>query len=185
MQIQKIDNTNFNAKIVVKTNDMKNVMKYLQSNTKAPKGWYNSKSDLLLMNWILKAFEKHPSKEEIVPDIYYIKGALYNARGSLTSSKITLVDTEPARSDSIAPILNIFRRILNPENKTSFNKLVGEEYTSEYENWWKNNIEPVWDRINTKYRESTFFKGNYDKEFNEDFNEQKGNFWIKLWNKTI
>ena len=95
------------------------------------------------MNWIFKAFEKHPSKEEIVPDIYYIKGALYNARGSLTSSKITLVDTEPARSDSIAPILNIFRRILNPENKTSFNKLVGEEYTSEYENWWKNNIEPV------------------------------------------
>ena len=185
MKILKADNTPFGARVVIKTSEMKNCMRYLENNTNAPDGWYNSKNDLILMNWIFKAFEKHPSKEEIIPDIYYIKGALYNARGSLTSSKTTLYDTEPARSDSIAPILNIFRRILNPENKDSFNKLVGEEYSADYSDWWNKNIAPVWKNINKSFREKTFFKGNYDKEFNKDFNEQTGNFWIKLWRQTI
>lgn len=185
MKIQPIDNVSFNANVVVKTNDMKTFMRYLKENTDAPKGWYNSTQDLNLINKIFKAFEQHPSKEEITPDVYYINGALYNARGTLTSSKTKLTDTEPARSDSIAPILNIFRRILDPENKQSFNKLLGEEYSNIYDIWWSKNISPIWKDIQKNYRETTFFKGNYDKEFNSDFNNQTGNYWIKLWNKTV
>ena len=182
MYIQKTDSVSpFKAKITVKTAGMKNFMQYLRNNTDAPEGWYNSKTDLMLMNKIKKAFKNHPSKEEISPDIYYIKGVFFNARGTLSSSRTVLRDTEPARSDSIAPILNIFRRILDPQNKEAFIKLTGEEHSSVYDKWWEQNISPIWENINKSFREKTFFAGNYDKEFNEDFINQNEKFWITLW----
>ena len=183
----------FGAKIVIKTKDMKTYMDYLARFTKAEKPCYNSARDLELTNKIFDAFEKHPSKEEIVPDVVYLKNTFNNARGTLESSKAAFIDTEPARSDSIAPIFNIFRRILDPENKKQFNRLVGEEHGAIYESWWKENIAPIWEDINKNFRETTFFKKNYDKEFNADFNResglsddffnQEGNFWIELHHK--
>ena len=209
MQVQAVNNStltptlsqrarekdvDFGAKIVIKTKDMQTFMDYLGRYTKAKKPWYNSAKDLELMNKIFDAFEKHPSKEEIVPDVAYLKNTLTNARGTITSLKAAFIDTEPARSDSIAPIKNIFRRILDPENKKQFNRLVGEEHASVYESWWKENISPIWEDINKNFRETTFFKKNYDREFNADFNResgksedffnQKGNFWIELWNRV-
>ena len=185
----------FGAKIVIKTKDMQTYMDYLARYTKAEKPWYNSAKDLELTNKIFDAFEKHPSNEEIVPDVTYLKNTLTNARGTIESSKAAFIDTEPARSDSIAPIKNIFRRILDPENKKQFNKLIGEEHAPIYESWWKENISPIWEDINKNFRETTFFKKNYDKEFNADFNResgrkedffnQEGNFWIELYNKLI
>ncbi len=197
MQVQSINAYNnqpsFGAKIVVKTKDMQTYMDYLGRFTKAEKPYYNSSKDLELTNKIFDAFEKHPSKEEIVPDVAYLKNTLTNARGTITSSKAAFIDTEPARSDSIAPIKNIFRRILDPENKWQFNKLVGFEYLRNYNSWWIDNIAPIWKDINVNFRETTFFKGNYDKEFNADFNResgksedffnQEGNFWIELHHK--
>ena len=195
MQVQAVNNNqpSFGAKIVVKTKDMQTYMDYLARYTKAEKPCYNSAKDLELTNKIFDAFEKHPSKEEIVPDVVYLKNTLTNARGTITSSKAAFIDTEPARSDSIAPIKNIFRRILDPENKWQFNKLVGFEYLRNYNSWWIDNIAPIWKDINVNFRETTFFKGNYDKEFNADFNResgksedffnQKGNFWIELHHK--
>ena len=198
MQVQAINTqnnqTSFGAKIVIKTKDMKTYMDYLARFTKAEKPCYNSARDLELTNKIFDAFEKHPSKEEIVPDVVYLKNTFNNARGTLESSKAAFIDTEPARSDSIAPIFNIFRRILDPENKKQFNRLVGEEHAPIYESWWKENIAPIWEDINKNFRETTFFKKNYDKEFNADFNRESGikedffkqedNFWIELWNRV-
>ena len=196
MQVQAINNnhSSFGAKIVVKTKDMQTYMDYLARYTKAEKPCYNSAKDLELTNKIFDAFEKHPSKEEIVPDVAYLENTLNNARGTITSSKAAFIDTEPARSDSIAPIFNIFRRILDPENKKQFNRLVGEEHAPIYESWWKENIAPIWEDINKNFRETTFFKKNYDKEFNadfiresgkkEDFFNQEDNFWIELWNRV-
>ena len=197
MQVQSINTYNnqpsFGAKIVIKTKDMQTYMDYLARYTKAEKPYYNSSKDLELTNKIFDAFEKHPSKEEIVPDVAYLKNTLTNARGTIESSKAAFIDTEPARSDSIAPIFNIFRRILDPENKKQFNRLVGEEHGAIYESWWKENISPIWEDINKNFRETTFFKKNYDKEFNADFNResgksedffnQEGNFWIELHHK--
>ena len=199
MQVQSINAYNnqpsFGAKVVVKTKDMKTFMDYLGRYTKTKAPWYNSAKDLELTNKIFDAFEKHPSKEEIVPDVAYLKNTLTNARGTLESSRAAFIDTEPARSDSIAPIFNIFRRILDPENKKQFNRLVGEEHSPIYESWWKEYIAPIWEDINHNFRETTFFKENYDKEFNADFNresgktkdffKQKGNFWIKLYNNQF
>ena len=76
----------------------------------------------------------------------------------MESSRAAFIDTEPARSDSIAPIFNIFRRILDSENKKQFNRLVGEEHAPIYESWWKENIAPIWEDINKNFRETTFFK---------------------------
>ena len=200
MQVQAVNTYNnqpkFGAKVTVVTEDMKIFMDYLTCYTNAKKPCYNSAKDLKLINKIFDAFEKHPSKEVIIPDVAYLRNTLFNARGTIESSKAAFIDTEPARSDSgTAPIFNIFRRILDPENKKQFNRLVGEEHAPVYESWWKENIEPIWEDINHNFRESTFFRKNYDKEFNADFNresgnkedfiEQEGNFWIKLYNKFI
>lgn len=199
MHVQAVNNYNnqqkFGAKVAIVTEDMKIFMDYLGRYTKAEKPLYNSAKDLELTNRIFDAFEKHPSKEVIIPDVTYFRNTLFNARGTIESSKVAFIDTEPARSDSgTAPIFNIFRRILDPENKKQFNRLVGEEHAPIYENWWKENIAPIWEDINHNFRETTFFKKNYDKEFNADFNResgnkedffnQRGNFWIKLWNKN-
>ncbi len=199
MQVQAINNynnqPNFSAKIVVKTDDMKLYMEYLNKYTKTKSQWYNSSKDLELTNKIFDAFEKHPSQEEIVPSVAYIKDVLFNARGTLESSKAAFIDTEPARSDSIAPLKNVFRRILDPENKQTFNRLLGDKYESAYEGWWKENIAPIWTDIKANFRETTFFKENFDKEFNADFNresgkaedffKQKENFWVKLYNQHV
>jgi hypothetical protein len=200
MQVQAIstcnNQTNFGAKISIVTDDMKLYMDYLGRYTKAEKPCYNSARDLELTNKIFDAFEKHPSKEVIIPDVAYFRDTLFNARGTIESSRAAFIDTEPARSDSgTAPIFNIFRRILDPENKKQFNKLVGEEYAPVYESWWQENISPIWEDINNNFREQTFFKKNYDKKFNNDFNresgkyedffKQTGNFWVKLYNKLI
>ena len=112
MQVQAVNNNqpSFGAKIVIKTKDMQTYMDYLARYTKAEKPYYNSSKDLELTNKIFDAFEKHPSKEEIVPDVVYLKNTLTNARGTITSSKAAFIDTEPAISDSIAPIFNIFNK---------------------------------------------------------------------------
>lgn len=200
MRIQATNNYNnqprFGAKIAVVTEDMKVFMDYLGRYIKAEKPLYNSAKDLELTNKIFDAFEKHPSKEIIIPDVVYFRNILFNARGTIESSRAAFIDTEPARSDSgTAPIFNIFRRILDPANKKQFNRLVGEEYEPVYKSWWKENISPIWEDINNNFRESTFFTRNYDKEFNADFNresgksedffDQTGNFWLKLYNKNI
>lgn len=178
MQVQAVNNYNnqqkFEAKVAIATEDMKVFMDYLGRYTKAEKPWYNSAKDLELTNKIFDAFEKHPSKEVIIPDVAYFRNTLFNARGTLESSKAAFIDTEPARSDSIAPIKNIFRRILDPENKKQFNRLVGEKHASVYESWWKENIAPIWEDINHNFRESTFFEKNYDRKFNADFNRERG-----------
>ena len=81
MQVQAVNNNqpSFGAKIVVKTKDMQTYMDYLARYTKAEKPYYNSSKDLELTNKIFDAFEKHPSKEEIVPDVAYLKNTLTNA----------------------------------------------------------------------------------------------------------
>ena len=80
MQVQSINAYNnqpsFGAKIVIKTKDMQTYMDYLARYTKAEKPYYNSSKDLELTNKIFDAFEKHPSKEEIVPDVAYLKNTL-------------------------------------------------------------------------------------------------------------
>ena len=166
---------NFGAKIVIKTDEMKNYMRYLHENSKPREGWYNSQKDLELTQKVIEAFEKHPSKEEVLPDVFYLKNTLFNARGVLTSSRASFIDTEPARSDSIAPIQNILRRIIDPYNKRMFNRLLGEEHSHVYDAWWRENILPFWKDIQNHFREETFFKGKYDKEFNDTFMKQNKN----------
>lgn len=185
----KNNNTYFGAKINVNTAEMDNVIQYLKNNS-----CDNSEKYLGLLNKIISAFEKHPSNETLTFDIAHFKKVLFGARGTVKTTQAAFIDTEPAREDSIAPILNIFRRILNPENKESFNKLMGKQHSSAYNNWWKKNIAPIWKDINKNFREETFFKGKYDKQFNSDFNRESGNekdffnqfgnFWIKLYNAS-
>ena len=190
---KNIKKLNFGAKVAVRTEEMHDFMDYLQRNVNSKQGWYNSKKDLNLIYQIFDAFEKHPSKEVIIPDVAYFKNCLFGARGTVKTSRAAFIDTEPARADSIAPVLNIFRRILDPQNKSSFNRLLGEEYAHRYDAWWQEQIAPIWDDVQERFRENTFFENRYDDEFNRDFNResgkekdffnQRGNFWIKLYNK--
>ena len=171
MRIERTS-TNFNANL--KGRVLQETMDYMERYSNPPKGFYDNSKDLKLTKRIIKAFKSHPSKEDIVVDTFYRKNELFNARGVVSSSKVTLTDTEPARSDSIAPTKNILRRILDPANKNSFNRLVGEEHSGIYENWWNKNIKPIWNDVNDRFRESTCFEGNRDREFNIRFNKQIG-----------
>lgn len=171
--IRANNNTQFKAN-VLKTPALTASMEYMQKHSHPKKGFYDSAPDLALTKKIIKAFTKHPSKENIEIEETFRYNEMFNARGVISSSKATLVDTEPARSDSIAPVLNVLRRIVDPANKKSFNKLVGEEYSKDYQPWWNKNIKPIWGQINERFREETCFEGNRDAQFNAMFNAQSG-----------
>lgn len=118
--------------------------------------------------------ENHPSPENIKIDVFYRHNEMLNARGTVASSKVVLTDTEPARSDSISPVLNIMRRIVDPANKKSFNRLVGEEYAADYKPWWDKNIKPIWGAVNKKLREDPYYSESKDVIYNNQFNNQAG-----------
>ena len=159
---------------VAKTKVLTDAMGYMEKYSDAKGDWYNTAQDLKLTKKIIKAFKKHPSPETVMIGETFRYGELFNARGVISLSKATLIDTEPARSDSIAHVMNIMRRIIDPENKKSFNKLMGEEYSKDYQPWWDKNIKPIWADVSERFRENTFFEGNHDKQFNRDFNAQSG-----------
>ncbi len=159
---------------VVNTAVLTGAIDYMKQNSKAKGDWYNTAEDLKLTKKIIKAFKNHPSPESVMIGETFRYGEMFNARGVISSGRATLIDTEPARSDSIAHVMNIMRRIIDPENKVSFNKLMGEEYSKNYQPWWDKNIKPIWEDVNERFRESTFFEGNYDSQFNSDFNKQSG-----------
>lgn len=130
---------------------------------------------------IADAFQKHPSDVFIRTSKEY-KSQLYGVRGVIASRNIVLTDVEPT-ADNISGIMNIFRRILDPENKECFNALVGKKFQDIYSTWWEENISPIWEKINTNFRGKTFYSGNYDKEFNQDFRMQKEVFWKEIFYK--
>lgn len=177
MKIDRIHSTTnqqtFNAN-VVKTPILTSTIQYMEEHSTMPDGWHSYKEELHLTKKIIHALKKHPSKENIEIEQTHRYGEMFNARGVISSGKATLIDTEPARSDSIAPILNIMRRIVDPQNKQSFNKLMGEEHAKDYQSWWNKNIKPIWAGINDNFREETCFEGIHDTKFNKLFNSQSG-----------
>lgn len=177
MRIDNTTNNTYTPKFkanVVNTKTLNETMNYLEKNSNPSKGFYNHAQDFGLMKKIINAFEKHPSKENIKIEETHRYNELFNARGVISSDKATLVDTEPARSDSVAPVLNIVRRIIDPANKKSFNKLMGEEHANTYDSWWNKNIRPIWGKVNERFREETYFTENRDLYYNSKFNSQTG-----------
>ena len=133
---------------------------------------------------IAEAFAKHPSDAVIKPDIVS-KNGIYGTRGTISSRLAIYKDVEPVENDGTTPIKTILRRILDPENKNCFNKLVGERYSDIYDSWWNENISPIWDEINKNFRTKTMFKGNHDKDFNQDFQDRKERTWYRLLNEQV
>lgn len=128
---------------------------------------------------IADAFRKHPSDVFIRTSNEY-KSQLFGVRGVIASRNIVLTDVEPA-ADNVSGIMNILRRILDPENKDCFNALVGKKFQDSYSTWWEENISPIWEKIDSNFRGKTFYTGNFDTEFNKDFREQRENFWKKIF----
>ena len=133
----------------------------------------------ILLEGVINAFEKHPSMIKVKTSINNSAG-FWGARGVIETKFAKLVDVEPANQNKTHPIKNILRRILDPENKEKFNQLMGGKHNDKYDAWWSENVAPIWDRINSTFREKTFFEGNYDKEFNSDFQAQVEKTWQKV-----
>lgn len=172
MQINRIANDgtvmSFNARLIKSNKDMKAFVR-----ASAPE-----ENGLSLSEKIIDAFEKHPASIKIKPFVNKGSG-LWALRGAISTKFAVLQDVEPAYT-RVGAIKNVFRRILDPENKNEFNTLVGKEYESSYDSWWQDNISPIWQEIKTTFRERTFFEGNYDKEFNEDFRNKTERVWKKI-----
>ena len=140
MKINSIDSANnptFSARLACGRSHVKN---FLNSNSID----LNSKEMVIK---IANALEKHPSDAVVKIDIIK-KSGFYGTRGSVTSRFATYKDVEPVQNDGKTPIKNILRRILDPENKDCFNKLVGEKHSNIYNTWWDENIAPIWNEIN-------------------------------------
>jgi hypothetical protein len=132
-----------------------------------------------LMQGVIDAFKKYPSNLKVKASIINSPG-FWGARGVIETKYAKLIDVEPANQNRTHPIKNILRRILDPENKEKFNQLMGGKQDDIYDAWWAENISPIWDDINSTFREKTFFNGNYDREFNKDYAKQNEKTWQKI-----
>ena len=159
----------FNARLAHGNNEMKRLSLQMAKNPETAG----------LVEKIIEAFQKHPS-DVFIKTSSKCKSQLYGIRGTIASRNVILTDVEPV-SDNISGIMNIFRRILNPENKDCFNALVGKKHQDIYNSWWQENIYPIWDKIDSNFRGKTFYTGNFDAEFNKDFREQREVFWKKIF----
>ena len=159
----------FDARLAQGSNEMKRLSLQMSKNPETAG----------IVEKIIEAFQKHPSDVFIRTSNKY-KSQLYGVRGTISSRNITLTDVEPV-CDNLSGVMNVLRRILNPENKDCFNALVGKKHQDIYNSWWEENISPIWKKINSEFRGKTFYTGNYDTEFNEDFRSQKEVFWKKIF----
>ena len=162
--------TSFSAHLVTRNKEMSSFVNQMKKNL----------DDANLLQGITDAFENYPEKGNIRLS-FIKKNGLWAARGVVSTRFATFIDSEPANNNRIHPIKNILRRILDPENKDVFNKLMGGKHSDSYNTWWEENISPFWNDINTKFREKTFFDGNYDKEFNLDFRNQQERAWQRIF----
>lgn len=166
-------NQNFGARINLNSRGIREYTEYLDRCKDAPKGYFCSNKNIKLFKSICKAISRHPSPEVIDADVYYRKGELFNARGVLETSKKRIVDVEPSRSDDgTAPMENLFRKLLNPENKDVFNSLLGKEYEGAYDKWWNKNIKPLWQNIRETYKMEEILHGVTEQDYNKAFRKQ-------------
>ena len=176
MQIIPIqqNKVNFEAKINKNTPAIKLACSYMERCKDLQPPYANTKVELQLFNLIDQAFDKHPSKETLnINRIHRYHYPLWGERETISSSKAYFIDGEPVRDDSIAGELGVIRRILDPENKTMFNALMGFEHADKYDTWWEKHIAPVWNQINNLYRENPrIFPNISDKTYNNCFQNQ-------------
>lgn len=172
-RVNNNNSTNFGAKLNLKSQGFNDYVQYMDSCKNAPKGYFNSSKNIGLFKKICKAFEAHPSKEVINADVFYRQGEAFNTRGTLKSSKAKIVDVEPSRSDDgVAPMQNILRKIVDPENKKMFHKLVGKEHESMYNAWWNKNIKPIWGDVKKTFNEGDTCPNISRKQYNKNFRQE-------------
>lgn len=175
MKVQSANDMNFAFKASINKNTpaMKIACAYMEKCKDYEFPYKDTKTELDLFESIEKALAKHPSKEVLNIYRYNDKRFFWDERALIKSTKASLVDVEPVRDDSIAGELGIIRRILDPENKEMFNRLVGAEHSNKYDNWWKKNIAPIWENINSLYRENPAIEPSItDSQYNECFRNQ-------------
>ena len=172
--IQQNNNQTFKAKINKNTPAMKIACSYMERCKDLQPPYANTKVELQLFNLIENAFSKHPSKEVLdINRIHIRKFLLWAERETIRTSKASFIDSEPVRDDSIAGELGAIRRILDPENKTMFNALMGFEHADKYDTWWEKHISPIWSQINNLYRENPrIFPSVSDQTYNDCFKKQ-------------
>lgn len=163
----------FDAKINLKSSGFAEYCEYLECCKDAPKGYFSSNRNIELFSKICKAFENHPSEEIIDAKVIYLNG-YFNARGMVETRRGKIRDIEPSRSDDgNGPIEYLLRKLLDPNNKKIFNKLLGEEHSNIYSKWWNENIKPLWSEISDLYKIDTTIVDNLSEEkYNKLFRNQ-------------
>ena len=191
MQINKIknNNQNFGARINLKSSGIAEYCQYLERCKDAPAGCFSSNKHIELFSKICDAFEKHPSNEILDTDVKYVKG-YFNARGVVDTSRGRIIDIEPSRSDDgKGPMDFLFRKLLDKDNKNIFNKLLGKEHSSVYDEWWNTNIKPIWNDISDLYKVDTttgreFTTSDFNRMFKHQFRKKFRSLKVKTQEKV-
>jgi len=137
MKINPVQNNNSTAfgATIVKTHSME---KFYGSICKGSGNPVHKK----LWECLSDAVAKHPSENKIylrvnyIPDIGLSKGILSNL------SDVYIDNT--LKTTGYYAVWSTWRNILDPKNKKEFHKLFGKKYEPIYDNWWQNNIQPIW-----------------------------------------
>ena len=173
-------NTNFNARIAPNP-EWNNYLQYIREFAPYRKGVYNTARNKRIIDKFIEAIEANPSDALInIGTFVRSKEELYNTRGRISSQYGMFKDTEPARDDSNAPIENIIRRILNPENRDQMCKLFGTDDLTGQSKWWDEHIYPIWNDIQEVFYERTLFPKRGDELLGRD-----QAWYDNLWNKRF
>ena len=184
MRIIPINNTNqstnFNARIAPNP-EWNNYLRYINEYAPYREGVYNTAKNKTIISKFIEALEANSSDALInIDTIVCNKDEMFNTRGRISSQYGVFVDTEPARDDSNAPIENIIRRILNPENRAQMCKLFGTKNFLEQSKWWDEHICSMWKGIQEVFYERTLFPRSGDRLIGRD-----ESWYDSLWNRQF
>lgn len=176
MYVLPISNTQpqFKAKIA-STKEYESLVGYLNKYASHPEGVHNTTNELNLLKKVENAFEAFPSDAELKFSVIFRPGELYNARGVVESQYAKYADTEPARNTSEVPIPNIMKRMLNPENKDWFKRLMGNDSEETWNVWWNFYVAPIWAKVKHYFYETTIYQRDIEPDFDLMFRRANKN----------
>lgn len=170
MHVSRVNSVNFQANL----NFPPNYIKYIEKNSVAREGYKDFTSHKVLINKLTEAFSKNPSDANVNVGMLLRNNEMFCARGLIGSQYAEFTDTEPARDDSVAAFENVVRRILHPDNRVQFNKLMGAKRKSpEQDVWWNTYIAPIWKDISSEFYETTYGPRLFDGWYNKAFRMQR------------
>ena len=132
---QQQNSCSFQA-MIAKTAEMRHFCDRLGTGTQ-----YKNQNKIWLC--IERALKEYPLPTVLFTQCHRLYGV---SRASIEAYDGRFLDDKYTK-DNVLSIMSVWKNFLNPQNKESFNKVMGKDNKNFYQPWWNAYIQPIWKDI--------------------------------------